>query len=47
MGRWYLRAQELTEGHALNRILKDIINRYQILAGNRVQYVLHAQREID
>lgn len=26
-------------GHALNKILKDIINRYQLLRGNRVDYV--------
>ncbi len=27
-------------GHALNKILKDIINRYQILRGRKVRYVL-------
>ncbi|KAF8317206.1 isoleucyl-tRNA synthetase [Clavulina sp. PMI_390] len=26
-------------GHALNKILKDIINRFQVLKGNRVNYV--------
>ena len=26
-------------GHALNKILKDMINRYQILRGRRVRYV--------
>jgi isoleucyl-tRNA synthetase len=27
-------------GHALNKVLKDIINRYQILRGRKVRYVL-------
>jgi isoleucyl-tRNA synthetase len=27
-------------GHALNKILKDIINRYQMLRGRKVRYVL-------
>jgi len=26
-------------GHALNKILKDIINRYQLLQGRKVRYV--------
>lgn len=26
-------------GHALNKIIKDIINRYHVLLGERVQYV--------
>ena len=26
-------------GHALNKILKDIINRYHVSVGERVQYV--------
>ncbi|AGY60330.1 isoleucyl-tRNA synthetase [Gloeobacter kilaueensis JS1] len=30
---------DLHIGHALNKILKDIINRYQILQGRRVRYV--------
>ena len=30
---------ELHIGHALNKILKDIINRYQMLRGRRVRYV--------
>jgi isoleucyl-tRNA synthetase len=30
----------LHTGHALNKILKDIINRYQILRGRQVHYVL-------
>lgn len=37
MGMSRSHGSELIEGHALNRILKDIINRYQIVAGNRVQ----------
>lgn len=28
-----------TAGHALNKILKDIINRYQTLRGKRVKFV--------
>jgi isoleucyl-tRNA synthetase len=31
---------ELHMGHALNKILKDIINRYQIMRGRKVRYVL-------
>lgn len=27
-------------GHALNKIIKDIINRYQVLTGRQVQWVL-------
>jgi isoleucyl-tRNA synthetase len=27
-------------GHALNKILKDIINRYQIMKGRRVLFLL-------
>lgn len=27
------------EGHALNKILKDIVNRYQVSRGRRVKYV--------
>ncbi len=30
---------DLHIGHALNKILKDVINRYQILRGRRVRYV--------
>ncbi|KAI0701964.1 tRNA synthetases class I-domain-containing protein [Cytidiella melzeri] len=30
---------DLHMGHALNKILKDIINRYQVLLGRRVHYV--------
>ena len=28
-------------GHALNKIVKDIINRYQVIRGRRVKCVLH------
>lgn len=28
-------------GHALNKILKDFIVRFQVLQGRRVQYVMH------
>ncbi|MFQ3680542.1 MAG: class I tRNA ligase family protein, partial [Pseudanabaenaceae cyanobacterium] len=31
---------QLHVGHALNKILKDIINRYRLLRGDRVHYVL-------
>jgi hypothetical protein len=27
-------------GHALNKIIKDIINRYHVSLGHRVQYVI-------
>ena len=30
---------DLHIGHALNKILKDVINRYQLLQGRRVRYV--------
>jgi len=30
---------EFTVGHALNKVLKDIINRYQVLQGRRVRCV--------
>jgi len=30
---------DLHIGHALNKILKDIINKYQLLKGRRVRYV--------
>lgn len=33
-------------GHALNKILKDVINRFQVLRGRRVKYVIHACRPI-
>ena len=26
-------------GHALNKVLKDVINKYQVLRGRRVRYV--------
>jgi isoleucyl-tRNA synthetase len=29
----------LTSGHALNKILKDIVNRYKMLKGHRVSYI--------
>jgi len=28
-------------GHALNKILKDIVNRYKLLRGFQVRYVLN------
>jgi isoleucyl-tRNA synthetase len=28
---------DIFQGHALNKILKDIINRYHVLLGHRVQ----------
>lgn len=31
---------DLHMGHALNKILKDIVNRYHTLLGERVQYVV-------
>ncbi|MFM6910725.1 MAG: class I tRNA ligase family protein, partial [Dolichospermum sp.] len=30
---------QLHIGHALNKILKDIINRYQLLKGRKIRYV--------
>ena len=32
-------AGQLHIGHALNKILKDIINRYKIMTGHRIEYV--------
>jgi isoleucyl-tRNA synthetase len=29
----------LALGHALNKILKDIINRYHVVSGNKVLYI--------
>jgi len=38
--RWAAHANgSLHIGHALNKILKDIINRYQLLQGRKVRYV--------
>ena len=32
-------AGQLHIGHALNKILKDIINRYKLMTGHRIEYV--------
>lgn len=34
----------INQGHALNKILKDIINRYNVVRGRKVQYVCSTVR---
>lgn len=38
---------DLLSGHALNKILKDIINRFHVMQGYRVQFVRRSRVRAD